>query len=145
MGRLDHLTLDALHEQLDRTSGNIPTQRVLACIGRKQGDTLDVLAERHNVSEKTIRNWLDRFIDKSLRDAPYDDSRPGRPHKLSRVEKAELIDRLQQSPRDLGYERDRWIPELINHHLSEQYGIEYSKRHIYRLMSQLDEVETSTA
>lgn len=44
MGRLDHLTLDELHDQLERTSGNVPTQRVLAAIGRKQGATLDELA-----------------------------------------------------------------------------------------------------
>jgi hypothetical protein len=61
MGRLDDITLEELHEVREQTEGGIPRERVLAAIGRKQGDYIDTLAERHDVAEKTIRNWLDRF------------------------------------------------------------------------------------
>lgn len=43
MGRIEHLSVDDLHEQLERTEGNVPTQRVLAGISRKQGATLEEL------------------------------------------------------------------------------------------------------
>jgi hypothetical protein len=62
MGRLDDITLKELHEVREQTEGGVPQERVLAAIGRKQGDTLERLAERHDVVEKTIRNWLDRFV-----------------------------------------------------------------------------------
>jgi len=136
MGRVDHLSLDELHDQLDGTEGNVPTQRVLAAIGRKQGATLEELATRHNVAEKTIRNWLDRFADQPLADAPYDDDRSGRPAKLSDEEKAVFIDDLHQSPEELGYDRHSWYPDLARHHLEEEYGVEYSLRHVYRLLDQ---------
>lgn len=136
MGRLDHLTLEELHEQLERTEGNVPTQRVLAAIGRKQGATLDELAERHNVTEKTVRNWLDRFADQPLEDAPYDEERSGRPSKLTDEEKAEFLADLQESPEDFGYDRHAWYPVLAHHHLSEEYGVEYSLRHVYRLLEE---------
>jgi uncharacterized FAD-dependent dehydrogenase len=61
MGRLDDITLEDLQNQLEQTEGKVPTERVLAAIGRKQGDTLQTLADRHNVWKKTIQNWLDRF------------------------------------------------------------------------------------
>ena len=61
MGRLDDITLEELHEVREQTEGGIPRERVLAAIGRKQGDYIDTLAERHDVAEKTIHNWLDRF------------------------------------------------------------------------------------
>jgi len=61
MGRLDDITLEELQELREQTEGEIPRERVLAAIGRKQGDELETLAERHDVVEKTIRNWLDRF------------------------------------------------------------------------------------
>jgi len=61
MGRLDDITLEELQDLRERTEGEIPRERVLAAIGRKQGDELETLAERHGVVEKTIRNWLDRF------------------------------------------------------------------------------------
>ncbi len=136
MGRVDHLRLDELHEQLDRTEGNVPTQRVLAAIGRKQGATLEELAERHNVTEKTIRNWLDRFTDRPLEEAPYDDERSGRPAKLSDEEKADFLADLQHSPEELGYDQHSWYPVLAHHHLKGEYGVEYSLRHVYRLLDE---------
>lgn len=58
MGRLDDVTLEELYELKEQIDEGKPRERVLAAIGRKQGDHLDMLAERHGVVEKTIRNWL---------------------------------------------------------------------------------------
>jgi len=62
MGRLTDITLEELRELHKRTDGETPRERILAAIGRKQGDQIDTLAERHSVAEKTIRNWLDRGL-----------------------------------------------------------------------------------
>lgn len=136
MGRLDDVSLDDLHEQLEQTDGNVPTQRVLAAIGRKQGATLDELAERHNVAEKTVRNWLDRFAEKPLAEAPYDEDRSGRPTKLSSEEMEKLFEDLHQSPSEFGYDREVWFPELVHHYVADKYDVEYTLRHIYRLMDE---------
>ena len=56
MGRLDEITLEELHGVREQTEGEKPRERVLAAIGRKQGDQINTLAERHGVVEKTIRN-----------------------------------------------------------------------------------------
>ena len=136
MGRLDDVALDELHEQLERTEGNVPTQRVLAAVGRKQGATLDELAERHNVAEKTVRNWLERFANRPLEEAPYDEERTGRPAKLSEEERASFLKDLQRSPEELSYDRHAWYPVLARHHLREEYGVEYSLRHIYWLLEE---------
>lgn len=105
MGRVDHLSLNDFHEQLERTEGNVPTQWVLAAIGRKKGATLEELAERHNIAEMTIRNWLDRLADRPLEEAPYDDERSGWPAKLSHEAKAAFLSDLRHSPEKLGYDR----------------------------------------
>lgn len=114
------------------------TQRVLAAIGRKQGATLDKLAMRHNVAEKTIRNWLDRFAENPLSRAPYDDDRSGRPTKLTDEERETLFDELERSPTELGYDREAWFPVLVHRHIVENYGVEYSIRHVYRVMKEAD-------
>lgn len=137
MDRLAHLAFDDLHDQLDRTEGNVPTQRVLAAIGRKQGATLAELAERHNVTEKTIRNWLHRFADRPLDKAPYDDNRSGRPPKLSADERTAFFVDLLHSPEDFGFDRAVWEPELVHHHLLQAYGVNYSLRHVYRLLEEV--------
>ena len=133
MGRLDQLSVSDLHELLEQMEGNIPTQRVLAAISRKQGATIEELAERHNVAEKTIRNWLDRFAEKPVAEAPYDESRSGRPGKLTEEQKEQFFTDLRGSPEDAGYDRPSWFPKLAQHHLAKEYGVEYSLRHVYRL------------
>ncbi|WP_198943807.1 hypothetical protein [Halorubrum sp. SD683] len=94
MGRFDDITLEELHGLREQTEGEIPRERVLAAIGRKRGDEIDRLAERHGVVEKTIRNWLDWFDEEPIEQAPYDESRSGRPSKLEHNQREELFEHL---------------------------------------------------
>lgn len=136
MGRLDEVTIDELQSQLARTEGNVPTQRVLTAIGRKQGDNLEVLAERHGVVEKTIRNWLDRFAKQPLDEAPYDDPRPGAPGELTDNQQSDLFDDLATEPTELGYDQQAWTSSLAVHHIKTKFDVEYTKRHARNFLDQ---------
>ena len=124
MSRLDGITLEELHEIREQTEGGRPRERVLAAIGRKQGDHLDTLAERHGVVEKTIRNWLDRFAEEPIEQAPYDGPRPGGPSKLESDEREQLFEQLQEPPTELGYDHQAWSPKLLLHYVEAEYGVE---------------------
>jgi transposase len=134
MVRLEDIPKEDLWQLLDEIDGSIPTQRVLAAIATKQGDSTSRLADRHNVSQQTIRNWLDRFDNRPLEDAPFDEPRAGRPRKLTPDEQDRLMAELNESPEDVGFDRQAWFPRLVYHHLKSEYGVEYSLRHIRRLM-----------
>ena len=134
MGRLDDISLEELQELKAETEGEEPRERVLAAIGRKQGDNLDRLAERHDVVERTIRNWLDRFAERPLEEAPYDEPRSGRPAKLSESERTQLFEELQSKPTELGYDRQAWTTSLAHHHIKDTYGIDYTHRYVRMLM-----------
>ena len=138
MGRLDDITLEELHELRKQTEGEIPRERVLVAIGRKQGDHIDTLAERHGVVEKTIRNWLDRFTEEPIEQAPYDEPRPGRPSKLEPQHRKELFKHLQDPPTELGYDQQAWSTKLLLHHVKEEYGVEYSKGHARKLLGKAE-------
>ena len=144
MARLEEISLEQLHELRERTSGEIPRERVLAAIGRKQGDQISTLAERHGVVEKTIRNWLDRFENRPLEQAPYDQSRPGRPSKLSDKHRTEVLERLQSPPTELGYERRTWTSALLVDYISEEYGVEYSNGHARKLLNEASSSDQPT-
>ena len=105
MGRFDDITMEELQELREQTEGGVPQERVLAAIGRKQGDQIDTLAERHGVVERTIIYWLDRFEEEPIEQAPYDEPRPGRPSKLDDDEREQLFEDLQNPPTELGYEQ----------------------------------------
>jgi transposase len=83
MVRLEDISKETLWQLLDDIDVSVPTQRVLAAIATKQGASTSRLADRHDVSQQTIRNWLDRFDNRPLEDAPFDDHRAGRPRKLT--------------------------------------------------------------
>ena len=138
MSRLDHITLEELQELREQTEGEIPRERVLAAIGRKQGDELKTLAERHGVVEKTIRNWLDRFEKEPIEQAPYDDQRPGRPSKLEKEQREQLFAQLQHPPTEFGYELQAWSSKLLLHHVEEEYGVEYSEGHARKLLEKAE-------
>jgi transposase len=134
MAQLDDIPKADLWQLLDQIDNSVPIQRVLAAIATKQGDSTSRLADRHDVSQQTIRNWLSRFEDRPLDEAPFDDSRAGRPRKLTEEEQDRLMNELRESPEAVGFDRQAWFPRLVYHHLQSEYGVEYSLRHIRRLM-----------
>lgn len=138
MGRVDELSMDELQRLRTETKGEMPRERVLAAIGRKQGDTIDQLAERHGVVEKTIRNWLDRFEKLPLQDAPYDGERSGRPSKLSAEKREALFEELRESPTQVGYDRETWTSTLVADHIEATYDVEYTSRHSRELLKRAE-------
>ena len=136
MSRLDDITLEELHEVREQTEGEKPRERVLAAIGRKQGDQIDTLAERHGVVGKTIRNWLDRFAEQPIEQAPYDAPRPGGPSKLTTDQREHLEEVLHDPPTELGYDQQAWSSKLLLHYVACEYDVEYSKRHTRYLMTE---------
>jgi len=137
MDRFDDITMEELQELREQTDGEIPRERVLAAIGRKQGDQIDTLAERHGIVERTIIYWLDRFDEKPIEQAPYDEPRPGRPSKLDDNEREQLFADLHKPPTELRYEQQVWSPKLLLAHVNDEYGVEYSKGHARKLLGKV--------
>lgn len=136
MGRLDDVTLEELHELKDQITEGKPRERVLAAIGRKQGDQLETLAERHGVVEKTIRNWLDRFENAPIEQAPHDAPRPGGPAKIEERDREQLFEQLQQPPTELGYDQQAWSAKILLHHIKAEFGVEYHENYAYELLKE---------
>ena len=135
MSRLEHISIKELHELLSEVGESTPTERILAAIAYKQGDSKTQLAERHDVTWKTVHSWLNRFAEQPIEQAPYDEHRSGRPAKLTDEQKEELFEDLHDLPEEFGYDRQVWFPVLVHHHVDEKFGVEYSLRHIRRLMN----------
>ena len=136
MSQLDSVSMEELHEILSEVDGRTPAQRILAAIAYKQGDSKTQLAERHDVTWTTVDNWLNRFAEQPIEQAPYDEQRSGRPPKLTEEQREALFKQLHESPEEFGYDRQAWFPTLVYHHVNEQFGAEYSLRHIRRLMGE---------
>lgn len=131
---MDDISREGLHDPREQTEGEIPRERVLAAIDRKQDDKIETLAERHGVVEKTIRNWLDQFEDEPIEQAPYDAPRPGGPSKITTEEREQLEGVLQNLPTNLGYNHQAWSLKLLLHYVKEEFDVEYIESHARYLL-----------
>jgi PAS domain S-box-containing protein len=61
----------------------------------------------------------------------------GRPSSLTDEYLRRLQELISVSPREYGYDRDRWTGFLLQQHLAQELNIEVSDRHINRLLQQM--------
>lgn len=113
-------------------------KRLISAIAYKQGFSPAEIEETFGLSKKNVYLWLDRIEDKGLDQALYDRPKPGRPSKLSTEQLRELEAALEESPTNFGYSEETWTPSLVQDWVTSTYNVEYSLRHIRRLMDQLD-------
>ena len=136
MSQLDSVSVEELHELLSEVDERTPAQRILAAIAYKQGDSKTQLAERHDVTWTTVDNWLNRFAEQPIEQAPFDAPRPGGPAKIEGEERERLFEQLQQPPTKLGYDQQAWSAKLLIHHVKEEYDVEYHENYAYELLKE---------
>jgi transposase len=132
MGKLSHLSADQLKTALADADGVKATKRLVVSLDYKNGVGVDVISERYGIPQSTIYYWLDRFADKPLEEALRDESRPGRPPKLSDEQRAEVESWLKESPQSFDYDADTWTAELLRAQIVDEFDVEYSVPHIHR-------------
>lgn len=139
MARLETTSSNDLRNELEAIDGGREVRRLVAALLYLHGHTGPAIAELFGVREATVYSWLDRFEQADdVADAVTDRPRPGRPPRLGPDERGELLDVLARSPDSVGVEADTWTPETARDYLVDEYGVEYSLRHVRRL---LDEAE----
>lgn len=138
---LDGVSANELRDALERADGKTQTKRLLAAIAFKNGVTQTELAEWYGVQRRTIYGWLGRIETASQEGTPLeravrDDSRSGRPRKLTDTQRATLHESLRDSPGEYGYDAPAWSPELVRSHLDEKFDVSYSLPSCRRLMKE---------
>lgn len=136
MTRLPERTVAELQRALDDVGGKKPTQRLTAAIAYKHGVTQTELAEWFGVSRRTIYGWFSRLEDEPIEEAVRDDSRPGRPAKLTDAQLSGLEATLQAPPTAVGYDCPTWSPALLREYLDEEFDVAYSLPSCRRLMKE---------
>lgn len=135
MARLKQVPLTDLEQQLDEFDEKRPVMRLLAAIIYKQGPSALDIADWFDVRPATVYRWFERIeeaedLATSIRDAP----RPGRPEKLDSTAREEFFDVVRQRPAVAGLDSPRWTPRVAQQYLNDRFEVEYSVRHVRRLM-----------
>ena len=138
MGKLDDVSLEELHDALETVTGAKPTQRLMLAILYKQGPSVPMLAEWFDMRERTIYDWFDRIEARPLDEAVHDDPRPGRPPKLDAGQRDAFEAALKRPPSERGLDAETWTPPVARTFLREQFDVEYTRRHVRRLLAECD-------
>lgn len=109
--------------------------RALCVLLIAEGHRPNQVAEWLGEHTRTLERWRKRFVDNGL-EGLMDETSPGRPPKLSSEEWKRLQVDLGQSPLNLGLEGRKWQGKLLQVHLANRYGIEFSLRQCQRLLKQ---------
>ena len=109
-------------------------KRLFTAIAYKHGQSPAEIENRYGIPRQNVYQWLNRIEERGLPEALYDEPKPGRPPRLTdeQVEKLEAV--LRDSPTTVGYDAETWEPTLVRHWLNEQFDVEYTLRHVRRLM-----------
>lgn len=83
MRKLNDVSVSELRDLLQEVEGKTPTMRLVVAINYKRGASPKEIANTYGVELRTVYNWIQRFEERPLDQAPYDSKSPGRHPKLS--------------------------------------------------------------
>lgn len=111
--------------------------RIKAIFAVFKGDyTYEMIAEILQVSAEAIRIWVKKFIlkgPKGLKDKKI----PGRPSKLTKNQKKELVRLILAGPAESGFPGACWRSPMIQDLVKSQFGVFYSTIYINQLLRNL--------
>ena len=134
MNKLEAVNTDTMRESLADASTAKAAKRLMIALAYADGVRVETLSERYDIPRATVYSWLDRFEHQPISDAIEDESRPGRPPKLTASQRERLSNDLGNSPVEVGYEASEWTPELAQSHIERTYDVTYSLGHARRLL-----------
>lgn len=112
-------------------------QRVEIMLLADEGKTQTQICRALSCSPLTARHWI--FMAKSGQAHNWKAQTIGRPKTVT----SDYLDRLKQltseSPRDLGYPFSRWTGQWLSKHLSQEFNIEVTARHVNRLIEEMND------
>lgn len=139
MTRIEDVPMEGLRVATESFDEHRSIRRLYAAILYKQGVPAPRIAEWFDVRPATVYGWLDRLeATESILEAVTDDTRPGRPTKLNEEERGEFFELLSHPPTAVGMDSDKWTPQLAKALLASRYGVDYSERHLRRLLNQAE-------
>ena len=132
--KIPGVTIERVREQLADEADPKAIKRLAAAREYLDGLSPAEIENKYGWNEQTIYGWLNRFEERGLKAALYDDKRPGRPPELADELFPQFAETLNEPPEEAGYDAPAWNSALAQHHLLEEFDMAYSQRHVCRLM-----------
>ena len=111
-------------------------KRVHTVLALEAGQTVATIAEMFGLSEQAVRNYLLHFLQRGVASLVYRKP-PGRPRKLTKSQRQELIALVEGGPEAAGYDCGCWSTCLIQDLIAVRFKVEYSPYYVAELLKNL--------
>lgn len=101
--------------------------RLLAALLRKEGKTMERIADELHVPVGTVHAWLRRLLGGGLKRL-HDEHRSGRPSMLDAEQLKQLRHDLLRGPKANGFDAPFWTTKMVQEQVRRKYGKEYRAR-----------------
>src|SRR5918999_2404090 len=129
-----------LEEVLRTATDARPLQRAQALVWLDEGDSVEEVADRLQVTQQSVYNWITRFVARAgrgMEERMADGPRSGRPRTALGVIDPLLDQVIDTDPRELGYRSTIWTAALLRHYLARVQQRKVSTRSISRALTRL--------
>lgn len=137
--RFSRETLLALFERLHQAyaRGQLRLiKRIHALLYLNDGKSVAQVAGILQLSDQTIYNFIKAFLLKGLDSLVYQRP-PGRSPRLTKTQRKELSQLIDDGPEAAGYDRGCWDTVLIQDLILTRFGVEYSPRYVAELLKNM--------
>lgn len=124
-----------LEKSLDKKLTRQYRQRIEIMLLADEGKTQTQICKAIGCSLATARYWM--FIAKSGQTHQWKNYPIGRPQEVNEQYLERLKELVTNSPKKFGYAFERWTANCLGKHLAKEFGVEFSDRHINRLLKKM--------
>lgn len=111
------------------------SNRIKAVLLNVDGKTSGEISRTLNVSREIASKWLRTYEQQGV-DGLLEGHRPGRPGRLSEVEKIILCDIVDSGPVAYGYSTGVWTSTVISEVIRDEFGVDYHAGHVRKLLAE---------
>ena len=108
-----------------------PKLRLLCAIHRKEGKSIDQIADLTNLKRRTVHETLRRFSERGLT-AKDSIKQNGRPPKLTLEQRKRLLRKLEHGP---AYNKTGlWTTKVVKQLIRREFGVAYATGYVWELL-----------
>jgi len=111
-------------------------KRIHALLYILDGKSIDETAAILNLSEQSVYNYVKAFILKGFDSLVYRRP-PGRPPRLTKSQRKELSQLIDEGPEAAGYDCGCWTTGLIQDLILTRFGVEYNPHYLAELLKNM--------
>ena len=111
-------------------------KRISAILAVAAGASVPSVVQVLQVSAESVRSWIKKYLLDGCA-ALKSKKKPGRPVKLTKTQRKELIKMIDQGPGANGYISGCWRSPMIQDLIFKQFGVFYNARYISQLLKSM--------